>query len=275
MSLENKYLDWSGVVPLWGEYTSPFRPSEKEILIYSEYIKELGENILLLGATPEIREVLSKFKLKVTLLDSSLDMIKGMFNYGKIDRKNETWINDNWLKIDKVFEKNNFDLILGDLVLRNIDASQQEKFLKKTANVLSSDGLLLLRIHCCDCYCGQDADKVVDEFFNNFSNENKKIAEDLLTSRLFDCFTNKKNKAIDKNKFIDYVNSKLKEEKQDQIEIFNRISSKWCGNDRTWIQRTSDEINKMINKYFKIEYIFAGNDYPDSEFYPIYAIVKK
>ena len=60
---------------------------------------------MLLGATPEIREMLSLLGVQVTLIDSSRNMMEKMLTGFNINTANEKWVEGDWFDISKIFKK--------------------------------------------------------------------------------------------------------------------------------------------------------------------------
>ena len=262
---------------LWNKYTFPFRPSKKDIKNYFSGI-DSNKKILLLGATPEIREIFSKNSSKITVADFSIEMMEEMTKLGyKINKNKEEWIKIDWLNLDKFFEDNYFDFILGDLVLRNIETKYQSKFLNKISRLLNKEGIFITRIHCFNKkMINFKSENIIKNAFKKYSVLKSKLIEDLITSRLFDKNTNLKNKKINKEKFTNdiynYLNNKTTS-KREKVVLEN-ILKKWRGK-RTWVQNTKEELEKMFLDSFYINKNINSGDYIDSEFYPVYKMKKR
>ncbi|MFA6988447.1 MAG: class I SAM-dependent methyltransferase [Candidatus Gastranaerophilaceae bacterium] len=270
----NKY-NWNKSIEFWPYYTSPFRPSKNDVEIYSNYINKIkNKKALVLGATPEIREILSLLNYKVVVVDASLNMIREMLSLGyKINTKNEKWIVNNWLKLVSIFKDEKFDIIIGDLVLRNIDYKKQEKFLFNVSEVLNEGGLFVTRIH----YRKKNnisSDKIVEKVFNNYLHFSNKKIEDIITSRLFDNFVKDRQKKVDKKLFSHFVESKIPEFSNRKKKIFINIYLKWGRGPRTWTQRNRSEVKALLKARFDIKKIVIAKDYIDSDLYPIYILQK-
>ena len=273
--------NWSFASLNWDKYASPFRLSKNDCDNYLNLINKIDKNkkILVLGSTPEIREILFRNKYHSFLVDFSWEMIIRMLSSKhEIDESKETWIKMNWLNIDKLFSLSSFDLILGDLILRNIKSDLQSEFLKKISRLLKREGRFIGRFH----FINQgliklDSDDIIKSVFKEY--EHKKIKteliEDLIVSRLFDKNTNFIIKTINKNIFLNDIKrySKNAKNKKEKL-ILNNILKKWFG-EKTWIQKTSKEVNQLLSKYFLIESTKIANDYQDSEFYPLYVLKRK
>jgi len=270
--------NWSRVLLQWDKYTSPFRPSPKDVENYSFILKRLKKkkSILLLGSTSEIREVLAKQDSLIMIADSSFRMISGMLAFGPlINESNETWVRADWMDLDKFLKNNYFDVILGDLFLRNIDFELQDKCLRKISKLLKKDGYLITRVHFLnEELINLSSTEIIKSVFEEYRYKRIKmeLLEDLIASRLFDKNTDFGSKKVNKRAFLnDIKRYKKSARNKKEKSILNNILEKWDG-ERTWVQRTSGEIDKLLSRYFIICDIKIADDYEDSKFYPIYIL---
>lgn len=141
---------WVEMLGLWPFFEAPTRPSKLDLKIWE---RELGQqlhekrkiNVLILGATPEIRDLFAKHHVAVNLIDVSPNMVNGLAKLMKYKkrRKEEVFI-DNWLNIKKIFPANRFDLVLGHSFLNNIPWKFYPNLLRAIRMVLKKDGHLLI-----------------------------------------------------------------------------------------------------------------------------------
>jgi len=273
--------NWSRVLLQWDRYTSPFRPSPKDVENYSLILKRLKKkkSILLLGSTSEIREILAKQDSLIMIADSSFRMISGMLVFGPlINESKETWVRADWMDLDKFLKNNYFDVIAGDLFLRNIDFELQDKCLRKISKLLKKDGYLVTRIHLLnEELINLSSTEIIKSVFKEYRYKRIKteLIEDLITSRLFDKNTDFGSKKVNKKAFLNDIKryKKSVRNKKEKL-VLNNVLEKWDG-ERTWVQRTSREIDKLLLRYFIICDIKIADDYEDSKFYPIYVFKNK
>jgi len=209
-------------------------------------------------------------------------MLHQMTKSLKLDDQKERFIIDNWMH-SKELEKDSFDIILGDLVLRLICFNKQEIFLKRIVNFLKPKGFFITRIH----------------FINNFLQKitSKEIIN--LTLALLDSGKKNKGKYIRNLLFIrlldkNFSSNQLEMRKQSQIDINDYIKNnpKISLNKKMILKDTSkrfigeigfpflfsqkkEEIEGKIKKFFNIREKLITKDYDDSEYFPIYILTPK
>ena len=263
--------NWNGLLLQWDKYTFPFRPSKGDIRNYSLFLKqfEKKKKVLLLGSTPEIRKILSKFDSSIIVADFSFKMISGMLFFDKlIHETKEKWIKTDWMVLDEFLKNNYFDVIVGDLFLRNIDSELQFECSKKISKLLKKDGYLVTRIHFLnEKFVKLNSVEIIKSVFKNYFNLENKLIEDLITSRLFDKNTDFDNKIVNKKAFTSDIKKYIKKDIKNKREglILNNILKKWSapGNhsQRTWTQRNEKELKNLLSKNFTLCDTKIASDY--------------
>ncbi len=129
----------------WKYYPVPARPSPSEIDFIRKRIIEKGKDstVLILGSTPEYRNMCGEIGVKVTCFD----FLKYNYEYLSDDVKHkpeEKFVEGNWT--DKAI-KEKFDFILGDHVIDVIKKQDAEKLLVNCSKMLKKDGMLILRTY--------------------------------------------------------------------------------------------------------------------------------
>jgi len=130
---------------------SPAAPSIEEVEVFRKFLHEVDKNIsvkpkkvLVLGITPEMREIAWGNGYEVVSVDIDKNMIKSMKDFVKIKGR-ETIINDNWLNLEKYYSYCTFDLILADASLNNLSFKDYQKILKIMNELLKDDGYFIVR----------------------------------------------------------------------------------------------------------------------------------
>jgi len=279
-SLYLKWKNWENVGQKWSQYASPFRLSHNDIENYKKSLRSLESErkVLILGSTPELRDICAEAELDVTVADFSLAMMENMFRFMKVGSKfKEKWIKADWLALDNFLKDGFFDVILGDMVLRNIEPERQNYFLEKIGNLLKPEGFFIGRAHFFNERLTElKAEEIIREIFKNYSNYDDKSLEDLIASRLFDRNTDFKTKKINKTSFFTDIKNLFRNAATGDKEryILKNISKKW-GGQITWTQRTEKEIENFFsaNNFQKVERKPA-RDYIDAGFYPVFVYRK-
>jgi len=137
---------------IWTKMVGPSRPTISELCVYTKYAHCLLEHkkkrlkLLVLGSTPEFRDWGFEENMEVTVVDFSEDYHnainreirhKSMTENG---RGKENIIFSKWQDIKSL---NEYDIIIGDLVIGNLKPEELDGFFKTIATALTSDGLFL------------------------------------------------------------------------------------------------------------------------------------
>lgn len=139
---------WSKeVAQVWKNYIPPCRPSSYEIELLNKLMepKKLqwkNMKILILGSTSEYRIWAQSFNCMVTVIDNSLEYHNEISKEINIPLSNENLDNIDWLKM---IYKNQYDIIVGDLVIGNLPSSKILEFLRKVKNALKNEGVFFTK----------------------------------------------------------------------------------------------------------------------------------
>ena len=139
-----KKTEWLNISKTWQKFKPPYKPSKKRIKNYQELLNKYsqGKKVLLLGATPEIRDLLAKLKCQVTVFDLNQDVVKAMTSLRKTKSKEKIVIGD-WLTKD-INEK--YDVIIGDTILNNVKLKDYLPLFKRINKLLKPDGIVIMEI---------------------------------------------------------------------------------------------------------------------------------
>ncbi len=254
----------------WRNTLPPARPSSGDQKTYNQIIKELPfklKTALVLGATPELRDLLGRRKLKVSISDFNINMIKAMTILRKTKTKEKVFLTD-WTK---KFTNQKFDLILGDTVLNMLNWKDWPKALENIKEMLNPSGFVLQKI----------------ALFNPKKKKMKSL--DIIKK-----WRAKKLKTPDMRWFLemysDYnvynpktmIDSKIK-----LLAGFKKNHEKGDLTDKEWeiVKRYDDKVimtipkkgkvNRMLKKYFEIVEIVSGKDYLYCRDMPVYLLKRK
>ena len=137
---------------LWKHVLPPWSPSLEEIKFCSQTLDRLEEKVkrrlkvLVLGATPEFRDMLALKGHEITLLDILEPMHGAMTSIMRYKPKYEKLVIGNWLNADKVLENNYYDAVFCDRPFDNIKFKDYDKFILAVKNILNKNGMILFGI---------------------------------------------------------------------------------------------------------------------------------
>ncbi|MDP1884548.1 MAG: hypothetical protein Q8L10_04210 [Candidatus Moranbacteria bacterium] len=129
----------------------PFAPSQKEQEFYKKYCERVAKSsslpkrALILGATPELRDIAIGAGLESVAVDISEEMMKKFSVFMEkqedvLDKK----IIKNWLEMD--LPPGHFGLIMGDASLNNLATIEDnEKMVEICGNILARGGYFVMR----------------------------------------------------------------------------------------------------------------------------------
>jgi hypothetical protein len=134
---------------IWPKMKHQVRPSPGEVKIFErlfkKILKERGKlKVLILGMTPELRDIALKNRVNLTSVDISLEMIIATQDLISFPNEKETLIRDNWLTVP--LAENYYDLAFADTAINMLGLQEWEKFLGKMKKHLKSDGYFLQRV---------------------------------------------------------------------------------------------------------------------------------
>src|SRR3989344_7474494 len=146
---KNNYKNWNeNFAKTWKRYPSPARPSKEELGIFKKFLnfyyfeKSNLLKVLILGSTPEFRDLCNKNYLEVYCMDINKRTYEALGLLVKQKNNKEKLINSNWLDFSVPFR---FDIIIGDNVTGMFSITKYPQFFKKMSKHLEKGGLLILR----------------------------------------------------------------------------------------------------------------------------------
>lgn len=130
----------------WKEVSTPIRPSQQECDFYENYVRNFSHDknkrILVLGATPELRDIALRYSLRPASCDVDSRIWEAMKFLMK-EQGEEKFIYCDWLKMS---ENDKYDIILGDGSINMLSNDDFESFIQKTAKIINEGGLNIQRI---------------------------------------------------------------------------------------------------------------------------------
>ncbi len=137
-------VTWTkSLADMWNRYPQPIRPTQSCVSLFELFIHltsyETNGNgsILILGSTPELRDLASTSTLSVTIVDYSVDIYKALTTLMKTPNSKERFIQKDWRLLD---EGERFDLILAEASLNVLPRQDVSTFLGNVKNHLNKSG---------------------------------------------------------------------------------------------------------------------------------------
>jgi SAM-dependent methyltransferase len=262
--------EWTSVSQNWAALIPPERPSKGEIAIYEDYLckaisKRKACNALLLGATPELRDLLAKYKINTTIVDINPVMVRAMDELLEYSDAKEEVVISNWLDIN--LKSRQFDVILCDMGLHWIFFEDWDKFFKNKLKLLKKDGYFIMNVVAIQSNEAiENIGKIIDIYKNNvFTREDKFYYHYRAMSGLKDYSRKKYCKDLK-----DYNNEIEKYFKKGIIDKadYDFLSSPW--GDFKPVVPPKEVVDKIISKYFKIKSIRSNFEHPVFTCHKIY-----
>ena len=130
----------------WKKFHPPSRPSKSELAIYERYIKALPKNSvsMLMGSTPDIRDMFAKEHKKVYVVDWSENNYRALKSLmEEKDISNEIFVSQDWRTMN--FDTH-FDFIIGDLALLVLTRDDSIKAMERISACLKKDAKTVQRM---------------------------------------------------------------------------------------------------------------------------------
>ncbi|MFA6146219.1 MAG: class I SAM-dependent methyltransferase [Patescibacteria group bacterium] len=131
----------------WRKLPAEIKPTPFALAFWEAKIKILIKQnsqlrALVLGATPEIRDLLAKYNIKTVCLDINPLMTKAMGLLVRKKNPKEKIVIGSWLRMP--FEKESFDLVIADCPQDNLPFAKWPAFFNNIYRVLKPDGYWFL-----------------------------------------------------------------------------------------------------------------------------------
>jgi SAM-dependent methyltransferase len=124
------------------------KPADSEISVFERHLKRAmseGEHlkILIIGSSPELRNLTAKKKLRTTVVANDLEVIERTSKLMKRKNENEQWLEGDITSLP--LKKNSFDVIFGDHVISDLPPFNKESFFRRMREILKSNGFAVIR----------------------------------------------------------------------------------------------------------------------------------
>lgn len=151
MAKQDFISPWKVLAKRWETlYTPPGRPSQEAVRFYKKFAKDATRGLrrrprgLVLGATPELRDLLTEMKWEAVMIDANMEMIEAMAALLKRSNPDEIIVKGDWIK--NPLKTGYFDVVFGDLVLANVPWNLQSALLKNVRRMLKPGGAFITKV---------------------------------------------------------------------------------------------------------------------------------
>jgi spermidine synthase len=129
-------------------HTSITRPGSSELSFFEECLENLRRQrsdarILILGSSPELRELAAKMNIHTTVVANDLEVIERTSKLMSKKNKAEEWLEGDIIQLP--LRKASFDMIFGDHIMSNVAPFNNEKFYERMKEILKNDGSVVIR----------------------------------------------------------------------------------------------------------------------------------
>lgn len=277
--LKFKKLLWNKqFAQAWRKYPPPVRPSKAEQKFYENYIiKTLRRNpkarILILGATPEFRDLILKHgstPICCELNPEVFNVLKGLMKR----RGKEIFIWSDWLKLK---DKNKFDLIIGHQVFNMLPLNKQTKLAQTTSQNLKQGGLF---IHSVVIRLLRNKKIDILNTFKKYRHLAKKLKKavslfSIIYPNLGLKISWQPGNFYTPNQCRDLIEDLYQKKAISKIER-NRLFAIIPTSDLKVYVPTKKQIEKTIKRYFQtLSIYYPPSSYYDSHNWPVYVLKKK
>ncbi len=263
-------------------FTKPYRPTQDEIDKYKNWLQQIffkGDNkkikALVLGATPELRDLLTELNIPSYCIDISPDMINFMSQLIKRKNPDEVIIKGNWL--NNPLADKYFDIVLGDCVISNVMWDQRMQLLSQIKRILKPGGHFLCRTLVMP---EKNSYKTLEELLEIFAYKKpyfKTVYELFIELQMFSYDRKTHTGSFEKAKS---VLEKLRKTNRFLVknnnvkEILNIYWDFWVKTlpPRNWSWATKMQEEKQYKKYFTIKETFQAADDAYNEYYRMYLL---
>lgn len=262
----------------WQRRRMPWRPSPGDISLYRKLISEkLPGRTLILGATPELRDLIASTDNEVTLIDICPEMISAaskLLTTSQVEK--ETHVIGNWQKMP--FDDAQFDIVVGDFFWWLFSIPNQKLLRNEIARILKSNGVLVTRIHFTNTnFIGKELDNIIRvhlQFLDEGTRDPNDIKE-ILISRLLDATTDKKSQRLNTSRARIAAEKILSDNtiNKQQRSFLEECASALRGR-VDWTSQNREQILRCIGKRFTLEQEVSSSDYEDSHFFPVLKLRK-
>ncbi|HEY4494893.1 MAG: hypothetical protein A3B89_03060 [Candidatus Buchananbacteria bacterium RIFCSPHIGHO2_02_FULL_40_13] len=233
--------------------------------------EKLNGRSLLLGATPELRDLIAQSGGNMVLIDICPEMVNAATKFLSYSNpENETWIIADWCEMP--FPSDYFDLVIGDFMWWLLSVPRQKTLRDQIARILKPGGNFVSRIHFCDlAYAGQNIEEIIKTNLLQLhrDNSNRSQIREMIIAKIVDATADFNTKRLNIKMAIP-VFEKIISEINDEFsrgfveELFLR-----CKNRTDWTAQTKEEIFSCLEEKFLLVDEKFASDYENAKVFPV------
>jgi SAM-dependent methyltransferase len=255
-------------------------PNEAEIKIIKElFSKAIGKNraprTLVLGATPELRDLAISMGSDVLAVDISINMLSAMTSVMEHRESDKNkFMRIGWLEMDKYLLPESFDMVLADASLNNVPRDKNECAISIVSRLLKKGGYFITRNIVLNPETKQkNADDLIKEYNQGKNTPLGFFVDMALYSKLSERGFDRKNDELFWDKVMDDIADAARGRVSEQdMEYLDSI--KMHGNHSSVVFSKKD-FEDILKKHFTIESVRTTKEYTFSESLPIFFLRKK
>lgn len=267
---------WRENARKWPFIGPPWRPSPGDLAIYRRRVgARLPGRALLLGATPELRDLLAEHAgamPKPVIVDMSRDMLLAMSALTRRARPDdETWLVCDWC--EAALPEQGFDVILADMVWWTVSVETQTALRDRIARLLAPGGVFVSRFRLREPQrSGDDPQAATGRFLARLDagGEDEQRIRDAWLSYLYDVTTDVAAMRLDRERVRTLISAMRDEAREPaRRRFFDAALSCLVGAD--WTAQTREEVLAPLLKVFVLLDEAHASDY-ESAFHPILSL---
>jgi ubiquinone/menaquinone biosynthesis C-methylase UbiE len=265
-----KITGWNSFADVWHLLDKPIRPRGETFKIYEKFIRGVKKhnNALILGATPELRELTGKFFRQTVFVDISLEMILKTEKLVSPQYKNQIMVRGDWLKIP--LPEHYFDVVLADVSTSSLSFNQYRNLFFRIYQFLRKEGAFISRQWI---YIERN-----QNFFEEYLKKRQlnNISEFLLVIEEFLARKNYLSPAADVYTTFKHYQDQIKKLKPKRnYKFLCALMPLFKNNPMVWSISPKEKVEQRFKEFFKIVKIDFAQDHYLKDSLPIYFLKKK
>ncbi|MDD5627398.1 MAG: class I SAM-dependent methyltransferase [Patescibacteria group bacterium] len=264
----------------WYKMKPPIRPSSADLKIYNQFLHnavkgQKSPKVLILGATPELRDLAAKYTKEVTVVDVNLEMILAMTKLMRKKNPSEIWVKANWLSMP--LAHNYYDVILGDGVVNNVAWSEVNIFWKHLAQILKPNGKFTTRIlfYIPPKISSGIASEIMEHMWKRRGPNAADCAEMHIAAQVLSFDFKTKTTPNPSERQYNQIFQNHPWAKKNKTKIYKAIKKIYPASKKSWRALTPRETRREVSPFFKIIMQKSPPHSLFDKFFAVYYLQKK